>query len=348
MTRFREALADLNPGYFALVMATGIVGTASHRLGYATVAAALLVINVVAYALLWALTLGRLLWHPRRMAADLADHAAGPGFFTVVAGTAVLGSQLLVVAEARAAAEALWWISFALWAGVIYAFFTAMTIRRDKPSFVDGLNGAWLIAVVATQSVPVLGGLLAQVDPDPHPVRVFALLSMFLFGGLLYLLIITLIFYRFTFYDFRPEMLTPPYWINMGAVAISTLAGATLTLLAARSELLASLRPFVAGLTLLFWATATWWIPLLLILGAWRHGARRVPLRYHPSYWGMVFPLGMYTVCTLQLAAALEAPFLNVIAEGFVFLAFLAWALAFAGMTASLARGLIPSRRATA
>ncbi|HVS66773.1 MAG TPA: tellurite resistance/C4-dicarboxylate transporter family protein [Thermoanaerobaculia bacterium] len=348
MTGLREAVADLNPGYFALVMATGIVGIASHRLGYEPVAVALLLVNVVAYVMLWALTLGRLLRHPRRMAADLADHAAGPGFFTVVAGTAVLGSQVLVVAGERGFAEALWWLTCALWAGLIYAFFTVMTVRVDKPPFVEALNGAWLLAVVATQSVPVLGGLLALGEPEPDPVRTFFLLCMFLFGGMLYLLIISLIFFRFTFYDFPPEMLTPPYWINMGAVAISTLAGASLTVLAPSSDLLVPLRPFVAGLTLFFWSTATWWIPLLLILGAWRHGVRRVPLRYHPSYWGMVFPLGMYTVCTLQLAAALDAPFLVAISEGFVVLAWIAWAVTFAGMVAAIARVVMPARRQAA
>jgi tellurite resistance protein TehA-like permease len=54
----------------------------------------------------------------------------------------------------------------------------------------------------------------------------FLTLCMFLLGCTLYLLLITLIFYRFTFVNFTPILLTPPYWINMGAVAITTLAGA--------------------------------------------------------------------------------------------------------------------------
>src|SRR5215211_6435053 len=55
------------------------------------------------------------------------------------------------------------------------------------------------------------------------------------------------------------------------------------------SPLLAELLPFLKGMTLLFWATATWWIPVLVILGIWRHLIRRFPFRYDPLYWGAVF-----------------------------------------------------------
>jgi tellurite resistance protein TehA-like permease len=250
----------------------------------------------------------------------------------------VLGSQLVIVAGHTAAARALWIAGIVQWVVVMYAFFTATIVRERKPPLETGINGAWLIATVATQAVSLLGVLLAPHQVAGREVSLFFALCMYLLGAGLYLSIITLIFYRFTFLELPMDRLTPPYWINMGAVAITTLAGATLTLLAPRSDLLAPLRPFVAGLTLFFWATATWWIPLLLILGVWRHGARRVPLTYHPSYWGMVFPLGMYTVCTLQLADAVGVPFLAAISEAFLLAAWAAWAATFLGLVRSWIR----------
>src|SRR5205823_5307027 len=108
------------------------------------------------------------------------------------------------------------------------------------------------------------------------------------------LLLITLIFYRFTFLGMPSDRLTPPYWINMGAVAITTLAGARLILASEGSHILADMLPFIKGFTLFFWSTGSWWIPLLVILGIWRHIYIRFPLRYDPQYWGLVFPLGMY------------------------------------------------------
>jgi tellurite resistance protein TehA-like permease len=193
--------------------------------------------------------------------------------------------------------------------------------------------------VVSTQSLSVLGTSLgARFDEARAPVLFFTL-CLFLLGCMFYLLIITLIFYRFTFFKLTPGDLTPPFWINMGAVAITTMAGARL-LQNTGWALLDGLRPFLQGFTLFFWATATWWIPLLLILGDWRHVIKRVPLTYHPAYWSMVFPLGMYTAATFQLARALDVPFLMTIPECFIYVALAAWVIVFVAMLARVGRAL--------
>jgi tellurite resistance protein TehA-like permease len=148
---------------------------------------------------------------------------------------------------------------------------------------------------------------------------------------MLYIWMISLIFYRYTFFRFAPSDLMPPYWVNMGAMAISALAGTTLIANVPRSALLGQMRPFLLGFTALFWATATWWIPMLVILAVWRHVYRRFEMTYDPLYWGAVFPLGMYSVSTLRLAQVLELPFLLFLPRVFLLVALVAWSATFVG-----------------
>ena len=210
--------------------------------------------------------------------------------------------------------------------GLTYAIFAAFTIKEHKPTLDEGISGCRLLAVVATQSIAVLGALLAPHIAQPYRLEMnFLALSMWLWGGMLYIWMMSLIFYRYTFFRLASGDLSPPYWINIRAMAISTLAGSLLIINVPDAPFLLSLLPFLKGFTVFYWATGTWWIPMLLVLGLWRHVYKRFPFKYDPLYWGAVFPLGMYATSTREMMLAMGFGFLDFLPRIFLYAAFLAW-----------------------
>lgn len=329
----RDHLKTMHPAYFAMVMATGIVSIALFLHGVPALPTVMLGLNGLILAGVLTATVLRFVRYRPDFIADIQSHSRGVGFFTAVAGTATFGTQLVVQLGAFRSAAIFWFAAAVLWAVVTYGVLAVLTAKADKPTLQEGLNGAWLLVVVATQSVATLtvlildGGALAEIQQE----LVFAALVLWLGGGALYVWIMTLIFFRYTFVHMAPEDLTPSYWINMGAVAISTMAGAIIVEHAPLSPIVSDILPFLKGFVLFFWAIASWWIPMLVVLGVWRYLISGVPFIYDPLYWGGVFPLGMYSVCTFHLDRAIQAPFVMPLSKLFMFLAATAWIATFIG-----------------
>jgi tellurite resistance protein TehA-like permease len=333
----RASIQTLSPGYFSMVMATGILSLAAHLMQLRWLALGLFALNGIFFAIICAIAALRLYWHPQRVREDLFDHLRAPGFFTFVAACSILGAQCLLLAESLPLALVLGGTGLAAWVGSTYAIFTVLTVKAHKPSLDRGINGGWLLAVVATQSMAVLAALIAPEVSQPSRMELnFFALSMWLWGGMLYIWMMSLIFYRYTFLEFSPADLSPPYWINMGAMAISTLAGSLLILNTPHAPFLESMLPFLKGFTVFYWATGTWWIPMLLVLAIWRHGIRRFPVTYDPMYWGAVFPLGMYAAATLRMMQAMDLQFLGFLPHVLFVAGLAAWALLFIGQLRAL------------
>jgi tellurite resistance protein TehA-like permease len=61
-------------------------------------------------------------------------------------------------------------------------------------------------------------------------------------------------------------------------------------------------------------------------------------LHYHPSYWALVFPIGMYGVATYRMRAAIALDALGWLPTVVLVVALTAWTTTFVGLAASTRR----------
>src|SRR5690606_4204740 len=341
MNILQQKIKNLLPAYFAIVMATGIISIALHLTGSVLLSFVLFYLNIIFLAGLLSIFIYRCIRFPKDVLTDFTSYLKGPGFFTIVAALCIVGNQCILLTGDISSARILLIVAGIAWLFIGYGFFFNITVTKNKKPLNQGINGTWLVIIVAIQALSSLISFLTEGDDQPDYFLLFLALFLFLLGCIFYLYIMSLIIYRISFFSLNAQELGAPYWINMGATAITTLAGSMLILHTQNFNFITDLLPFIKGFTLFFWAAGTWWIPLLIVLGMWRHIIKKVPVPstakgYDPTYWGMVFPLGMYAVSTFRLSEALEIPFLRYIPDYFIYIAIFAWVAVMVGFLHNL------------
>lgn len=335
-SRINDGVGQLTPGYFALVMGTGIISVGMRLENYLVISQVLMWITIVAFVTLVVLTAWRLVAHRTAMADDFADPRRAFGFFTAVAGTNVLGVRLAMAGHPDLTAVLLL-CAGVMWFVLGYVIPWTAVLGKSRRPVVALANGTWFIWVVASQSVAVSAASLEPLYPAYRDVLAVVAVFSWSVGIFLYAAAGIFVAARMMLYEFTPIDLTPPYWVAMGACAITVLAGARIVEMA-DAPMVSATRGLIAGAAVLFWAFATWLIPALVAAGWWRHVRHRVPLRYDPTLWSIIFPLGMYAVAGIYLGRANHLPIVGAIGRGELWVAFAAWAVTLVAMVVHLVR----------
>jgi tellurite resistance protein TehA-like permease len=328
-------ISALDPGCFALVMATGIVSNGFFLEGQREISDALFAVNLAAYLWLGSLTLLRALRFGKALWEDLVNPRLVFSFFTFVAATDVLGMSTGIRGFSTIALS-MWGLAFVVWAILIYLGFAVLAVFNadDGAKIIDG---AWLNAIVGTQSLVILGGEVALPAANVGAQGYLVIHMLWTIGLGLYGIYVALLSYRAFFFALKPTDVTPVLWVVMGAAAISANAGSVLALDGAVTPFLRTMQPFVDGVTFAIWAWATWCIPPLTLLGIWKHGIHRAPIGRVSMLWSMVFPLGMYAVTSFRLSRVADAPTLATWSSVVAWIALAAWgATALAVVVASV------------
>jgi tellurite resistance protein TehA-like permease len=336
--RIRSGARNLSPGYFSLIMATGIIGNSANASGLNSVSKIMFYINTGLFLILLVLILTRLIYYFSEVKADLRTFEKNPGFLTLVAASGVYGVEALKTTQGYTEAMILLMFALMLWLILMISFFILIVFTSEKPSIEKGLNGLWLLLVVSTQAVSILSSELSSFYPDHAVSLIHIALMSFLLGCGLYLILIPLILYRLVFFTLPPSENDHSYWIDTGAAAISVVSGLTILDKISAAENLAEFLPFIKGMSLLFWVTGTWWIPMALTIEIWRYFFKKITVKYHPVQWSMIFVVGNYSLATTKTGLSSAIPALISTGKLFLYLSLFLWVLVFSGMIYSIIR----------
>jgi tellurite resistance protein TehA-like permease len=333
-----RAIESLHPGNFAMVMATGIISMALSAQGYAELATIFGIVAVLTWGVLIILCAIRVVKFHKAVLIDLTTPRMVFSYFTLVAATNIVG-MLAFENGFDDFAITCWFIAFVFWGLLLYLAFSILTFMSHENN-VNIMHGGWLITIVGTQSLVLLG---AKIAPNFGEYAHYMMVEVHMLWGLglsLYGIFVTLFCYRIFFLSLKPQHLSPLLWVVMGAAAISANAGTSLIESETQVPFLAAQKPFIDGVTLMIWSWATWWIPLLFLFGVWKHVIRQISFSYEPAIWSMVFPLGMYAVASDRLGYLAEFPPMRWIAQGMIIVALLAWLLSALGLITKLRQQL--------
>lgn len=326
-TVIRRAIATLDPGYFAMVMGSGIVSVAASLVGLTLISTIVLIVTITAFVTLALAYISRIIWFRQYFIQSLREPNTAMGYFTLVAGSNVLGVRMLMAGQRSIT------LILAIFAGIIWLILTyglpSFIVSGARRPIFREINGTWLIWVVATQSVAISASGLAQAEKNEVLAKAFPIIAVFCWGVgvMLYLILIVMIFFRLLLVEVTPKEMGPAYWIAMGATAISARAAAGILVLKGTfaAVIVSDLRPFLIGFSVVLWAFGTWWIPLLILFGIWRYVVKKYSSSYEPRLWSVVFPLGMYAVASFTLGNATKLNFMVAISRIWFWVGAAAW-----------------------
>ena len=328
--------ARLTPGYFAGVMGTGIVSIGAQLTGQAVLASVLFVIALVFYLVLIVLNAWRIARYRSFVSDDFHDPARAFGFFTFIAATNVVAAMLVGIGVIIPALVLLV-LSTGTWLVLGYVIPWTAVLGNPRRPMLDRANGTWFIWVVASQSIAVVAAGLEPHFPEWHQGFAILAIGSWSIGIVLYVACALFVMLRAMLYPLSPHDLDPPYWVAMGAVAITVVAGARIVEMG-DAPMIDVTRSLIAGMSVIFWAFASWLIPVLLGAGVWRHLVHRIPLRYQPTLWSFVFPMGMYAAASIYLGRADKLPVVEMVGLLWFWAGLAVWVLTAIGMVVDIVR----------
>lgn len=228
-------------------------------------------------------------------------------------------------------AQMLWYADVVL--AILVAWAVPFAMYRHQEHALQQMTAVWLLPIVACEVAASSGGLLlGHLAADTYTVAI--LLGSYVLWGVSVLpafAILTILMLRLVLHKLPEKELAVSSWLALGPIGTAALALLVLghqapTLMAslglAQLGQLFQQAGILASLILL--GFGLWWLGIA-VLTTLHHAKQDLP--FNLGWWGLTFPLGVYTLAILNLAQQLNLAFLYAVGYAFAAILMLLWSL---------------------
>ena len=228
-------------------------------------------------------------------------------------------------------AQTLWYADVVL--ALLVAWAVPFAMYRHQEHALQQMTAVWLLPIVACEVAASSGGLLlGHLAADTHAVAI--LLGSYVLWGVSVLpafAILTILMLRLVLHKLPEKELAVSSWLALGPIGTAALA--LLVLGHQAPMLMASLGLAQLGqlfqqagilASLILLGFGLWWLGIA-VLTTLHHAKQDLP--FNLGWWGLTFPLGVYTLAILTLSQQLNLAFLYAVGYAFAAILMLLWSL---------------------
>ena len=228
-------------------------------------------------------------------------------------------------------AQTLWYADVVL--ALLVAWAVPFAMYRHQEHALQQMTAVWLLPIVACEVAASSGGLLlGHLAADTHAVAI--LLGCYVLWGVSVLpafAILTILMLRLVLHKLPEKEWAISSWLALGPIGTAALA--LLVLGHQAPMLMASLGLAQLGqlfqqagilASLILLGFGLWWLGIA-VLTTLHHAKQDLP--FNLGWWGLTFPLGVYTLAILTLAQQLNLAFLYAVGYAFAAILMLLWSL---------------------
>ena len=228
-------------------------------------------------------------------------------------------------------AQTLWYADVVL--ALLVAWAVPFAMYRHQEHALQQMTAVWLLPIVACEVAASSGGLLlGHLAADTHAVAI--LLGSYVLWGVSVLpafAILTILMLRLVLHKLPEKELAVSSWLALGPIGTGALAllilgqQAPTVLVSIDLAEMGQLFQY-AGIfgSLILLGFGLWWLGIA-VMTTLHHAKQDLP--FNLGWWGLTFPLGVYTLAILTLAQQLNLAFLYAVGYAFAAILMLLWSL---------------------